>query len=293
MKNLRLLITIFFLTTSYTLKAQVAINEDNSSPEPSAMLDVKSEDKGFLTPRMTTTQIAGISDPAAGLLVFNTDDNRFYFYDEGDSEWKEMPIGIGTISPTPAVPVITNPITGEIWMDRNLGATQKASANPDAEEFGDLYQWGRLTDGHESRESGTTTSLSGSDEPGHSDYIICATYPNDWRSPQNSSLWQGEAGTNNPCPSGFRIPTEAEWNAERQSWSSNNAAGAYSSLLHLSAGGYRYYEYGTFGGVGTSGNYWSSTTTGDGVMILTFGSSYASVSEGRRGNAASVRCIKD
>ncbi len=45
------------------------------------------------------------------------------------------------------------------------------------------------------------------------------SYHYDWRSPQNDNLWQGVNGINNPCPSGYRLPTEAELEAERLSWS--------------------------------------------------------------------------
>jgi hypothetical protein len=55
---------------------------DNSSHEAneSAVLDVYSTSKGMLVPRMNTDQINLISAPANGLLVFNTDDNSFWFY---------------------------------------------------------------------------------------------------------------------------------------------------------------------------------------------------------------------
>ena len=65
----------FFLNVA---KAQnVAINTDGSTPDASAMLDIKSTTKGLLAPRMTTTQQNAISSPATGLLVFNTTDNLF------------------------------------------------------------------------------------------------------------------------------------------------------------------------------------------------------------------------
>jgi formylglycine-generating enzyme required for sulfatase activity len=67
--------------------------------------------------------------------------------------------------------------------------------------------------------------------PEHGDFIINGSSPYDWRNPQNDNLWQGVSGTNNPCPSGYRLPTEAEWEAERQNWSSNNTAGAFASPL--------------------------------------------------------------
>jgi hypothetical protein len=43
------------------------------------MLDVKSTSKGMLVPRMTSAQRDAISNPAKGLIVFCTDDNRYYF----------------------------------------------------------------------------------------------------------------------------------------------------------------------------------------------------------------------
>jgi hypothetical protein len=38
--------------------------------------------------------------------------------------------------------------------------------------------------------------------------------------------WTGTAAENNPCPSGFRLPTNAELSQKRASWTSNNATGA-------------------------------------------------------------------
>ena len=63
------------LLYSSTMYAQVSINADNSSPAPSAMLDVKSTSKGFLPPRMTTTQRDLISSPATGLTIYNVTKN--------------------------------------------------------------------------------------------------------------------------------------------------------------------------------------------------------------------------
>ena len=54
-----------------------------------------------------------------------------------------------------------------------------------------------------------------------------------------TNLWQGVNGINNPCPSGYRIPTEAELDAEHLSWSSDNSAGAIASALKLPMAGYR------------------------------------------------------
>ncbi|MBK7172754.1 MAG: hypothetical protein IPH84_05885 [Bacteroidales bacterium] len=47
----------------------------------SAMLDVKSTNKGMLVPRMTSAQRTAIAGPATGLLVYQSDGvGGFYFY---------------------------------------------------------------------------------------------------------------------------------------------------------------------------------------------------------------------
>ena len=188
---------------------------------------------------------------------------------------------------------VYNPATSKIWMNRNLGASQVATSSTDAAAYGDLYQWGRATDGHESRTSGTTATLATSDTPGHGNFITTGSSPYDWRSPQNDNLWQGVSGTNNPCPSGYRLPTEAEWNAERTSWSSNNAAGAFTSPLKLPVAGLRLSSNGSLNDVGSFGFYWSSTVAGTLSRGLYFNGSDAYMTSFYRAIGFSVRCLKD
>jgi hypothetical protein len=71
------------------LQAQsVAINTDGSAAQGSAILDIKSITKGLLPPRMTTLQRSAITSPAAGLLVFDTNSNSFWFY--SGSAWSNL-----------------------------------------------------------------------------------------------------------------------------------------------------------------------------------------------------------
>jgi hypothetical protein len=58
----------------------VAINTDGSVADGTAILDVKSSAKGLLIPRLTSAQRTGITTPATGLLVFDTDTNAFWYY---------------------------------------------------------------------------------------------------------------------------------------------------------------------------------------------------------------------
>jgi hypothetical protein len=197
-----------------------------------------------------------------------------------------------TVTPT-AVVDVTNPTTGQTWMDRNLGATQAATSSTDSLAYGDLYQWGRAADGHQCRNSATTTTLSSTDEPGHDDFITSGFGSNyDWRSPQNDNLWQGANGINNPCPSGYRLPTNAELDAEHESWSSDDAAGAFSSPLKLPVAGFRS-SNGSLYSVGSYGSYWSSRVDGTVSNYLDFFSFSANMDGSYRANSISVRCLKD
>ena len=54
------------------MNAQISINEDGSTPDSSAILDVSSSNKGLLIPRMTETERDAISNPAVGLMIYNT-----------------------------------------------------------------------------------------------------------------------------------------------------------------------------------------------------------------------------
>ena len=192
-----------------------------------------------------------------------------------------------------AIVDVTNPATGKTWMDRNLGATQVATSSTDVNSNGDLYQWGRRSDGHQCRTSATTTSLSSTDQPNHGNFILAPNTPFDWRSPQNNNLWQGVNGINNPCPTGYRIPTEIELNTERLSWSSNNSSGAFNSPLKLPVAGNRNYNSGLLLTVNTQGHYWSQTFSSNNSQNLHFGSTNAYIDTDYRGHGLTIRCIKN
>ncbi|HET7119215.1 MAG TPA: tail fiber domain-containing protein [Hanamia sp.] len=80
MKKKIILTIIGFVIFYATGLAQVAINQDGSLPDTSAMLDIKSTAKGVLIPRMTTAQRTAIASPAKGLLVYDSTTTSFWFY---------------------------------------------------------------------------------------------------------------------------------------------------------------------------------------------------------------------
>lgn len=81
---------VFFLLPA---EAQVAISNPASAPDNSAMLDIKSNTKGLLIPRMSTSDRTGIISPADGLQVYDTDTKSIWLYRAAPAnEWKELKV---------------------------------------------------------------------------------------------------------------------------------------------------------------------------------------------------------
>ncbi|MEM6395014.1 MAG: tail fiber domain-containing protein [Bacteroidota bacterium] len=90
------LATLLVLTVSTLTHAQVAINTTGDGPDNSAMLDVSSNDKGILIPRMDSTGRIAILNPADGLMVYDTTTTTFWYYDE--EQWNEIRNGSDKLS---------------------------------------------------------------------------------------------------------------------------------------------------------------------------------------------------
>lgn len=92
------------------------------------------------------------------------------------------------------------------------------------------------------------------------------------------------------CPFGYRLATEDEWEAERLSWVSNDAAGAFTSQLKLPLPGFR--SSGSLISAGTAGVYWSSTISEIYARTLYFAGNESYMFNGGRFAQRSVRCIQ-
>ncbi len=100
------------------LSAQVTVG--GTTPDPSAVVDMQSTDKGFLWPRLSTSERNAISSPATGLIIFNTNTLCIEINQGTPStpQWEKIKCRTGVIS---TLDCSTSTVTGP------LSAGQSAS----------------------------------------------------------------------------------------------------------------------------------------------------------------------
>jgi uncharacterized protein (TIGR02145 family) len=257
MKKLSIFIALLLLFSS-ALFAQIGINTDNSLPDNSAMLDVKSTSKGFLPPRMTTIQRNTITNPAEGLLIFNVTTMCFNYYFGGS--WKsfcgatepEFQCGMKMTDPRDGKTYNTVQIGTQCWFAQNLNVGTKINGNieqtnnsiiekycyadleSNCDIYGGLYQW------DEAMQYTTTPGVQGI------------------------------------CPIGWHLPNDTEWTALTTflggesvgggkmkeagyaHWAAPNTGATNSSGFTALPGGYRY-DGGYFFNLTFHADFWSSS----------------------------------
>lgn len=155
---------------------------------------------------------------------------------------------------------VTSSHTNKVWLDRNLGASRVCQSIDDEACFGDYYQWGRGTDGHEKNTSITQTTQESSVTNSGINLVV---NHNDWVSPTidddgslRKTTWSLANGSS-VCPSGFRVPTISELDSETGGIGDRNASTIFAGVLKLPLTGYRAINDGSITSKGTQGNYWS------------------------------------
>jgi uncharacterized protein (TIGR02145 family) len=283
------------LLSGSELSAQVGINADNSLPDNSAMLDIKSTNTGLLIPRMPQNQIALITSPANGLQVYCTTDKKLYLFT--GTQWKEVAYGSGIIVPFTCGNPFTDTRDSKIyntvligtqcWFAQNLNAGAKipASANQTNNSIIEKYCY-------------------------NNDENNCTVYGGlyQWDEAMQYSTTEGVKGI---CPTGWHLPTDAEWTtlitfldlaaggkmkeAGTAHWISPNEGATNSSGFTALPGGISYGD-GTFDSLTIDAYFWSSspddaTNAWRRSFVYYTAGAYRHSSLKTRGD--SVRCLKD
>jgi len=293
------------ITTNVTYNAKKLDIDDEAAGRVVATFSYPTDDAGA-TGTLTLKVIPGIPDRMFGVADNdgNTTTHNFLY----------LPV--------------TNPTTGQTWLNNNLGAeyadttnpngnfnpAQQATASDDYKAYGSLFQWGRKPDGHElitwtdgaTGEGKTGTTDVNSNAPTDTLFITESDSPYDWRVNPDDTLWANEASTNNVCPAGYRLPTAGadgdnmEWEVEVNSWNvdnehdDTNSTDALASTLKLPMPGDRRSSNGDVDNEGSHGFYWSASVLGTSGRYLNFDSSAVHpVNYNNRAYGFSVRCKKD
>jgi uncharacterized protein (TIGR02145 family) len=226
--------------------------------------------------------------------------------------------GCGNINATGSITVVrcSANVSGTVrtFLCHNLGANTTINPFTTTPAVGHLYQWGRKTDGHQVPTSATTTTLAtNSDATLPADvvgkFIIVTSGTTDWLTPQVNTLWNGTTkGVNDPCPAGFRVPSQGEWGGIYKGGIQGGLHGAsdYNNIsgvagTHIKVGNNLVLPFynirngtnGNFDGLNRC-NYWSSTASGGNARVLH--SSDASIFPNNtvpRTYGSAVRCIAE
>jgi uncharacterized protein (TIGR02145 family) len=293
----KLLLSAAFMAASFTSIAQVGVGTTN----PEAALDIKSNalestaytlGNGVLVPRFNV--LPAVAGADEGELVY-VNGLGLYYYSGTSTQWTAVG---GCNQSTPIVypqttQVASNSSGGTFtFMNYNLGANTSLDPHvPVRAIHGDYYQWGKNA------------------PDANVDAVIGGTWGNQGGSTANGNWTPTVKGPNDPCPDGFRVPSQAEWQAVHD----NNAVFRTGEPWAVST-----YEFGNalhFGpnvvtpaltlpaagtrtgaaleNRGTHGFYWSSTENGSSAYNFRFNSSTIPANSISRAYGFSVRCIAE
>jgi uncharacterized protein (TIGR02145 family) len=262
------LLLISYFSLNQLIAQSVSIsNDNNSQADGSSILDVKSDSKGMLIPRLSGVQREAINEPATGLMVFDTDSGAFCFYDGISWQFITTKAYVDSIKQEIKLEIYAelgvNDIEGnhytavkignQVWMGENLRTT-KFNDGTDIPEVTDNAAWAGLA----------TPAYCWFFNDSLAYAKLCGAMYN----------WY-VVGAGNICPIGWHVPSDAEWTILTNylgganvaggklketgvtHWISPNNGATNESGFTAIPGGYRY--NGSFWDYGYNADWWTST----------------------------------
>ncbi len=274
-----------------------AINTTSAQADPSAMLDVSSNNQGMLIPRMTTANRP--ANPIESLLIYNTDSKCFEAYNALTSQWVSLwCLGVGFTCGSAFIDTRDNKfyntvlIGTQCWFKENLNSTKYV--NGDAiPNVTDNTAWNTLTTG-----------------------AYC-NYNNDLN---NATIygrlynWYAVNDSRKLCPFGWHVPTDTDWQTLTDylggisiaggkmketgliHWITPNSGATNSCGFSALPGGYRYDYVVTYDGIGYFSYWWSASeniTTDAWYRLIGYSGEDVHRYNGFKKYGYSVRCLKD
>jgi len=177
---------------------------------------------------------------------------------------------------------------GSFWLKHNLEADYVTVGNPnfnpdaditsiqDVHAYGNLWQWGRKSEGHQlinypavnlgSPVNGTTTTKS--NNPANALFILS---DGNWRTSADYGLWNKINTSNQVCPKDWRLGTEQEWRDIRDGEGAKFGTINPPDFLQLTLPGIRKNTDGLVYNTGLGDTfYWTGDYRGDGPQAMRF-----------------------
>ena len=293
-----IILVLVVSANAFSQNIGVAINSDGAAPNNCAILDVSSTTKAFLPPRMTNAQKVAIATPAAGLMVWCSNcgpSGELQIFN--GTTWTNTAGGAASgldITDGSGNTYETVTIGTQTWLTKNLYTT-KYNDGTDILTVTSSVSWSRLTSG---------AYCDYSNDPSNT-----ATYGRlyNWHAVNTGKL----------CPTGWHVPTDAEWTTlavylggstgaggklketGTAHWTTPNSGATDEKDFTALPGGFRP-SRSVFSNIGIYGYWWSSTVSSTQYnspyayyLEINYNSDVARtlMDDGRDG--MSVRCLKD
>ena len=316
----KILLCAVFIAASFTSIAQVGVG----TTTPEAALDIKNNadeataytlGNGVLVPRFDV--LPAVAGADEGELVY-VNGLGLYYYTGTGTVWTAVgdSFGYGQCR------VKVSPTAYKTFLCHNLGAdTSTDPHTPQIGNQGAYIQWGKKGPTPAANEDVRVTWLTAANDGSlgfASAPTVGSATPGSWAAAEtNDDAWNFDENSpvkvtaNDPCPTGYRVPTRAEWvgvdanNTESRTGTFSSSPTNYGSALHygpdastklltLPAAGLRSITYGALYHRGFNGYYWSSSESGSAAYHLTFNSSNVTPADlNPRAYGFSVRCIAE